>query len=182
MSAFHKDAPIRVATEYLDEQGFGSEMIDFLLRAPAAGEIVEPVFLQTVEQFVSWLEDQPEVLKVSGFHSVIKRLNKSMHGDDPAYYRIPDNRQAAAEYVLVYESSVPEELDLQDSVNTDKSALRISAMVKMLSSSDLLAFNQRALDYLSSLQPNITAYESSSPPLMRSRTHGSTAKTTSSLC
>lgn len=166
MSAFHTDAPIRVATEYLDEQGFGSDIVDFLLRAENEGDIVDPKFLQAVDGFVSWLEQQPEVLKVSGFHTVIKRLNKSMHGDDPNYYRIPDDRKAAAEYVLVYESSVPEELDLQDSVNADKSALRISAMLNMLSSKDLLAFNERALNHLDALQPDITAHESSSPPLM----------------
>jgi len=166
MSAFHEDAPIRVATEFLDEELSGTEMIDFLVRASGPGEIVDPEFLQTVDGFVSWVETQPEVLKVSGFHQVIKRLNKTMHGDEQAYYRIPDDRRAVAEYLLVYESSIPEELDLQDNINIDKSALRITVMLKMLSSTDLLAFNQRVLDKLETLKPGIVDFESSSPPLM----------------
>ena len=166
MSAFHKDAPIRVATEFLDEALSGTELIDFSLRAAGPGEIVNPAFLQATDQFAQWLEQQPEVLKVSGFHTIVKRLNKTMHGDDAAYYRIPEDRRAVAEYLLFYESSVPEELDLQDTVNVDKSALRVTAMLKMLSSVDLLAFNERALAKLETLQPAIRAFESSSPPLM----------------
>lgn len=166
MAAFHKDAPVRVATEYLDQNLSGTDIIDFLIRANGPGEIVDPDFLQTVDGFVNWLESQDEVFKVSGFHQVIKRLNKSMHGDDPAYYTIPDDRRAVAEYLLVYESSIPEELDLQDNINIDKSALRITAMLKTLSSKDLLAFNSRVLEQLGSLKPGIVDYESSSPPLM----------------
>ena len=166
MAAFHKDAPIRVATEFLDENLSGTDIIDFLIRADGPGDIVAPDFLQTIDGFVDWLESQPEVLKVSGFHQIIKRLNKSMHGDDPGYYRIPDDRRAVAEYLLIYESSVPEELDLQDNVNIDKSALRVTAMLSMLSSKDLLNFNNRVLEKLETLKPGIADYESSSPPLM----------------
>lgn len=166
MDSFRDDAPIRVATEFLDEELSGSEIVDFLIRASGPGEIVDPDFLQTVDGFVSWLESQPEVLKVSGFHQVIKRLNKTMHGDNSDYYRIPDDRRAVAEYLLVYESSIPEELDLQDNINIDKSALRITAMLKMLSSTELLAFNDRALSKLAELKPGVVDFESSSPPLM----------------
>tara|TARA_B100000767_G_scaffold269436_2_gene291272 strand:+ start:2004 stop:4283 length:2280 start_codon:yes stop_codon:yes gene_type:complete len=166
MSAFHKDAPIRVATEYLDRELSGSELIDYLLRSTGPGDIVEPEFLQSVDRFATWLEQQPEVLKVSGYHQIIKRLNKTMHGDDRDYYVIPDDRRAIAEYLLVYESSIPEELDLQDSINIDKSAIRVTAMMAALSSQEVLAFNQRVLNKLALAGPAVTSFESSSPPLM----------------
>ena len=166
MSAFHKDAPIRVATEYLDQELSGSELIDYLLRSSGPGNIVEPEFLRNVDQFSQWLEQQPEVLKVSGYHQIIKRLHKTMHGDDQQYYAIPDDRRAIAEYLLVYESSIPEELDLQDSINIDKSAVRVTAMMAAMSSQEVLAFNQRVLDKLAASSSAITDFESSSPPLM----------------
>ena len=56
MSAFHKDAPIRVATEYLDQELSGSELIDYLLRSSGPGNIVEPEFLRNVDQFAQWLD------------------------------------------------------------------------------------------------------------------------------
>ena len=89
-----------------------------------------------------------------------------MHGDDQQYYAIPDDRRAIAEYLLVYESSIPEELDLQDSINIDKSAVRVTAMMAAMSSQEVLAFNQRVLDKLAASTSAITDFESSSPPLM----------------
>jgi predicted RND superfamily exporter protein len=57
----------------------------------------------------------------------MKRLNKNMHADDPSFYRIPDNRELSAQYLLLYELSLPYGLDLNDRINIDKSASRITA-------------------------------------------------------
>ena len=37
-----------------------------------------------------------------------RQLNKSMHGDDPAAYRIPESQELAAQYLLLYELSLPQ--------------------------------------------------------------------------
>ena len=42
----------------------------------------------------------------------MKRLNKNMHGDDPAFYRLPEDHELAAQYLLLYELSVPFGMDL----------------------------------------------------------------------
>lgn len=166
LDAFKKDQPVRVTAELLEREMAGIDTIDFMLDSGTANGIATPTFLNTVDQFVEWLQQQPEVIKVSGFHTVIKRLNKSMHGDDDSYYRIPDQRRAIAEYLLVYESSVPEELDLQDTLNTDKSAIKITAMSKILSSVDMLALQQRASEHLATLDATFPKVVTSSPSLM----------------
>ncbi len=166
LDAFKKDSPVRVATEFLDEHLAGSDLLDFMLGAGAPGEIVDPDFLRSVDRFSRWLEQQPEVNKVAGFHSVIKRLNRTMHADLPDFYAIPDDRRAAAEYLLIYESSVPEELDLQDSINIDKSALRLNVMLRRLSSSEMLEFRERALNRLQAAHPEVKSVNASSPTFM----------------
>jgi predicted RND superfamily exporter protein len=52
-----------------------------------------------------------------------------MHGDDPAWNRLPDDRELAAQYLLLYELSLPYGLDLNDRISVDKSATRVTASV-----------------------------------------------------
>ena len=52
--------------------------------------------LKKVDAFKTWLEQQPETTHVSSFVDVVKRLNRNLHGGDPAYYRIPDERDLIA--------------------------------------------------------------------------------------
>jgi predicted RND superfamily exporter protein len=53
------------------------------------------------------------------------RLNQNMHADDPAFHRLPESQELGAQYLLLYELSLPYGLDVNDQINIDKSALRI---------------------------------------------------------
>ena len=70
--------------------------------------------ITTVRQYREWRKNV----------DIIKRLNKNMHGDDSAYYRIPDDPELAAQYLLLYEFSLPFGLDLGNQINIDKSSTR----------------------------------------------------------
>lgn len=82
--------------------------------------IANPEYLKHVDAFVSYLRKQPEVSSVYSFVDVIKRMHRSMNGDDPAYYKIPDSRELTAQYILLYEMSVPYGLDLSNQITLDK--------------------------------------------------------------
>jgi predicted RND superfamily exporter protein len=58
---------------------------------------------------------------------IMKRLNKNMHSDEAAYYKLPEDRELAAQYLLLYELSLRYGLDLNDRINIDKSATRVTA-------------------------------------------------------
>jgi outer membrane lipoprotein-sorting protein len=72
------------------------------------------------------LREQPEVTHVFSLSDIMKRLNKNLHGDNPDFYRTPEERNLGAQYLLLYELSLPYGLDLNDRINIDKSATRIS--------------------------------------------------------
>ena len=59
----------------------------------------------------------------------MKRLNRNMHGDDPAFYRLPDNAELAAQYLLLYEFSLPFGSDLNNRIDVAKSATRLTVTV-----------------------------------------------------
>ena len=90
----------------------------------------------------------------------------SMHGDDPAEYRLPASRELAAQYLVLYELSLPFGLDLNNQIDADKSATRMVASTKTLSSNEVLALDKRALRWLTDNAPNIVLPESSGTTLM----------------
>jgi predicted RND superfamily exporter protein len=71
-----------------------------------------------------------------------------MHGDDSQWYRIPEQRDLSAQYLLLYEMSLPYGLDLNNQINIDKSATRMVVTTKILSSNEVLALEERAQAWL----------------------------------
>ena len=73
----------------------------------------------------------------------MRRLNKNMNGDDSAFYTLPESRELAAQYLLLYEMSLPYGLDLNNQVNVDKSATRLFISVKEMTNVQLLSLEER---------------------------------------
>jgi predicted RND superfamily exporter protein len=109
-----------------------------------------------LDQYRSWLYLQPEVVHVNILSDVMKRLNKNLHGDNPDWYRIPDNRNLAAQYLLLYEMSLPYGLDLNNQINVDKSGTRVTVSLHTLSNNEMIGFNDRAQAWLGKTAPWIT--------------------------
>jgi len=76
-----------------------------------------------------------------------------MHGDDPAYYRIPESRELAAQFLLLYEMSLPYGLDLNNSIDIEKSQSRVFAILQDASSGDMRKLNVRAEAWLKAEHP-----------------------------
>ena len=68
-----------------------------------------------------------------------KRLNRNMHADEEAWYRIPADRDLSAQYLLLYELSLPYGLDLNDRINVDKSETRITATISRTTTTETTA-------------------------------------------
>ncbi len=124
---------------------FGAFSVEFVMDPGEPGGVTSPDFLNTVDQFTSWIREQePEVAHVFSISDIIKRLNKNLNGDQEAYYRIPDNRELASQYLLVYELSLPYGLDLNNRVDIDRRSTRISATMNDISTNQTRAFVDRA--------------------------------------
>ena len=78
----------------------------------------------------------------------MKNLNKSMHGDDPEWKKIPENADLSAQYLFFYEMSLPMGLDLNSSISQDRKSTKISATLKDMSSNEFKEFNNEVLGYL----------------------------------
>ncbi|WP_202053291.1 efflux RND transporter permease subunit [Candidatus Methylomicrobium oryzae] len=162
---FDETVDFRRATDFLNENMGGIDSIEFSIHAGEEGGINEPDFLQKLERFSLWLKQQPEVKNVNIITDIFKRLNKNMHGDDPAWYKLPDQRDLAAQYLLTYEMSLPYGLDLNNQINVDKSATRVIVTLGKLNSNQILAVESRFNEWLRQNMPEAKT-EAASTSLM----------------
>ena len=134
---FDSDYPIRRDTEYTMNNLTGIYQLIFNVPAEESGGMNEPEYLSNLDSMVEWLREEEGVVHVSSIVGTMKRLNSAMHGDDPAMYRIPDSRQMAAQYLLLYEMSLPAGVALNTEVNIDKSASRMVVTTSNLRSEEI---------------------------------------------
>jgi predicted RND superfamily exporter protein len=109
------------------QEFFGLYPIEYSVPAAGPGGVSEP-------------RAHPSVTHVYSLSDIMKRLNRNMHGDDEAYYRIPGDRELSAQYLLLYELSLPYGLDLNDRINVDKSATRVTATVSRTTTAETKQF------------------------------------------
>ena len=142
---FDTSTDFRQSVDKQEELISGMSLINWALYSDEENGIANPEFLQVVADFSAWLRQQPEVDHVATISDTIKRLNKSMNGDNPDFYRLPGDRELTAQYLLMYEMSLPYGLDLNNQLNIDKSSTQVVSTLKNLGSKEYVALEQRAL-------------------------------------
>ncbi|MEH6578861.1 MAG: efflux RND transporter permease subunit [Amphritea sp.] len=144
---------VRQAGDFYQQNLSGMDIIEYSLQAEESGGINSPEYLATVEAFANWYRQQPKVVQVGIITDTVKRLNKNMHADDEAYYRVPESRELAAQYLLLYELSLPFGLDLNNQINVDKSATRMSVIIRDTSTREIRELEEQARQWLKQNAP-----------------------------
>jgi uncharacterized protein len=156
----------RIDNDYVEEHLTGFESIEYSLGAGESGGISNPEYLKKLEAFADWYRQQPGVMYVSTLTDTMKRLNKNMHGDDESYYRLPEQRDLSAQYLLLYELSLPFGLDLNNQINIDKSSTRFTAILESVSTQHALDLENSAQEWLKKNAPPEMASHGASPLIM----------------
>ena len=152
---FSERFEIRKAGDFAESNLIGSNYLAYSLPAGGDSAIFEPAYLADVDKLAIWFRHQPEVKHVSAFSDIMKMLNRQMNGDSPEHYRVPQNRQAAAQYLLLYELSLPQGFDLNDRVDIAKSSTRFTVSVKNISSVELQELAGRAQAWMAVNTPSL---------------------------
>lgn len=149
----------RQDAEFINQHLPGIYTLNYGIESGEDGGISEPQYLQTLERFTTWLEAQPEVADVYSIVDVMRRLNRNLHGDDPAYERLPTSREEAAQYLLLYEMNLAQGQDLSDQLTPDKTSSRVVVAMDNITSEQMVALKERADAWL----------EQNAPPVMQAR-------------
>ena len=163
---FDESVEFRTDTDFITENLTGLYNLEYTMDAGEASGINSPGFLADIEAFTQWARQQPEVISVISLADIMKRLNKNLHGDDQTRYTLPETQEMAAQYLLLFENSLPYGQDLNNQINVDKSSTLIYIRTETLSSREMIEFDQKALDWLDENTQHIHKAGSSGTSLM----------------
>jgi len=163
---FDETMDFRVASDWAADNLTGIYILNYSLPGDGTGSISDPEYLAKLDEFAAWLRSQPEVKHVASFSDVIKRINRSMNGDRETFYAVPENRDLAAQYLLLYEMSLPYGLDLNDQLNVDKSASRLIVTTSDLGTKQIKAIRKRASLWLAENAPERMVVDASGQSVM----------------
>jgi len=136
---------------------FGTDNIEFIIDSGQSQAVLEPVFLEDINAFAEWLKTQPEVAHVYAISDIMKRLNKNLNADNDDFYRIPDNRRMASQYLLVYELSLPYGLDLNDRIDIDRQKTRVTATIKDVSTVEARTLLEKAVAWMEANNQSVSS-------------------------
>lgn len=162
---YDESTELRQSVDMLDRNMPNIRTIAYGFESRKHNGINNPEFLAKIDEFISWYEKQDGVANVYSYLDVIKKLNRDMHAGDPKWYKIPDQAELASQYLLLYEMSLGVGQSLEELINMDRSALKVTIALEHVDDVQVLALEKKANLWL---QKNIPDIEVSvaSPDLM----------------
>ena len=162
---FDTSVQFRQDTDFTIDNLTGLYTILYSFESEEDGGISDPIFLADLEKLVIWMNDHPYVVHVNSISDIFKRLNRNMNYNDETYYRLPENKELASQYLLLYEMSLPYGLDLNDQINVGKTATKVTITLADITSAETLAFEVEVNEWVKA-NTNIKTFYAASPNLM----------------
>ncbi|MEE4245539.1 MAG: efflux RND transporter permease subunit, partial [Kangiellaceae bacterium] len=153
---FTEQFDIAKATKLLQEKFNRLHRYELVLSIEQDSGINTPSYLAKLDKLLAYLQSDKRVQHIQSYGLTLKRLNQNMHGDDISYYRMPSSRELAAQYLLIYELSLPAGLGADSFVNFDRTATRTSVLLSPMDTKGLIQFEQDLQEFVNN---NITTSE-----------------------
>jgi predicted RND superfamily exporter protein len=135
---FDRAFPFRVDTEFMEQRLTGLNGISFSVPSGARDGISDPEYLRALDEFAAWYRQQPHVIHVYTMADMMRRLNRAMNDDDPAFDKLPETRELAAQYLFLYELSLPPGHDLNTLVDVSRAESIVNVRLADVSSKSIL--------------------------------------------
>jgi len=118
--------PIRTAHDVVDRVMGGTQGMEIYVEFGEPEAMQDPIVLKTLDTMQDQLErDYPDfVVRTSSLTLAAKRSYRVLNEDQPSYYTIPDDRDALAQTLLLFDMAAPEDREVV--VPDDYSAGRIT--------------------------------------------------------
>lgn len=155
----HKPHIFRADIDAIDKNFGALYVAHFDINSGEENGIADPEYLKNLDNLANYLRAQPDVRSVHSFADIVKKLNQSMHNNDPAFYKIPENRELAAQYILLYEMSLPFGLDLNDQVTLDKSRSRLIVNMPSVDTRNLIDIEDRIWQWQQENLPEVNRHK-----------------------
>ena len=121
---FKKSSTVYQDSNFIDRMLGGVETIEVSLQAPQSDLLLEPQALKLIQQVEDYLQRQPIVSQVTSIGNFFREMNKAFHQEDEAYFKLPDSRAMAAQYLLLYDGD-----EIDNFIDEQRRWTRISARI-----------------------------------------------------
>ena len=105
LEKFEKDSEIVLTDKFINENFGGTSTLNVILEGKDENILKDPIVLEMIDK----LQNEVEQLEIVGnsfsLADYLKRMNKVLHADDPAYDTIPASSDLIAQFLLLYEMS-----------------------------------------------------------------------------
>lgn len=158
---FKSDNPAIVATDFIEDHIGGVYTMEILLEArdtESAESLKRLDVLEDSRALQRLIVENKSVEQTLSPVDFVATMNRTMHGDAPEAFRLPDTREAVGQLLLMYELDRPDG-DLYDYINFDMSLGRLTArtrMSEMGSRADVVAQTREAAAMLKSVKATPT--------------------------
>ncbi|MCF6216791.1 MAG: MMPL family transporter [Emcibacter sp.] len=145
---FDEKNNFRMDTEFVVGHLTGVDTIEYIISSGKEGGVTDARFLNELDQFGAWALAQPEIIHVSSIVSLFKKINAHMsplsaqETTKAETHGIAENSELNAQYLLMYEMSLPVGLDLNDRIDIAKQFTRLT-----LTARDMTSRQMRNLDF-----------------------------------
>lgn len=141
---FKPNSVINNNLHYFNEHFKGISNLEVMIDTGEEGGVKNPALLPRVEALQSWLESFTETGNATSVNDFYKKINQAFNEDDPAHYQLPTSRPMAAQLLILYENSGPDE-DLSDLKSDDGRYMRVTVPVINMDESQTTAFLEEIL-------------------------------------
>ena len=126
---FPQGSEIRDATESIDQHFGGATFVEIVVDSGQNNGLHNPELLKAVDDSLAFADQlrvhDVQLGKSTSLIDINKELHQALNGNDPNFYRIPDQRELIAQELLLFENSGSD--DLKDIVDSSFSKMRITA-------------------------------------------------------
>lgn len=110
-----QDNPVRTATEEMDQKLRGTVNLEIVIDTGVENGLYDPDLLNRLEQSAREIEtfSYGKVFagKAWSITTIIKEINRALNGNDPNFYRIPDNKDLISQEFLLFANSGSDDLE-----------------------------------------------------------------------
>ena len=145
---FDTSFAFRADTDYMEQRLTGLHGLIYSVPAGGPEQVTDPAYLRKLDEFAKWYREQPNVAHVSTLADIVRRLNKAMNHDDPKFDTIPDDKKLIAQYLMLYELSLPPGQDLNMTVDVGRSESMVTVRLGDVSSKRIIALANAGQDWL----------------------------------
>lgn len=145
---FNKSVQYRQDTDWISTNLTGANQVQFSMSSGQSNGVSDPEFITKVSQFSDWARAQDVVTHVQTISDVYKRLNRDLNSGDERFYAIPQSKELAAQYLLLYELSLPFGLDLNNQLDINKASTQVIVTIEDMTTNELRSWIADAENFL----------------------------------